>query len=745
MKTISREAIQRMTNSTGIGGIGRGGDGGSVTGGGADLTGYATQTWVDENYLSIAFFRNLFRAYESDGTTEVLPNGEGTTIDNIKAMFGFWTDQYLSALGQNSSGGGGGGGSSTLAGLNDVQLGTLDANDVLTYDGNGHWVNTPKATLLLGYATQSWVTGTALTGYATQSWVGQQGFLTSVAFSNLTSHPTTLSGYGITDAKFGLVSRDVIPITLGSTTQDVLIQHQSLAGYATESWVTGTALSGYATQSWVGQQGFLTSVAFSDLTSHPTTLSGYGITDAYSKTDADGRFLTISFFRSLFRAYNSSSVEVVPNSGDTTTINNIKAMFGFWTDQYLSALGQNSSGGGGGGGSSTLAGLNDVQIGTLSANDVLAYDGSGHWVNTPKAALLSGYATQSWVTGTALSGYATQSWVGQQGFLTSVAFSDLTSHPTTIAGYGITDAKFGLVSRDTIPITLGSTTQDVLIAHQSLSGYATETWVQQQGYLTSVAFSDLTSHPSTLAGYGITDVGFVSGTADTIAIKLGSSTNSVLTAHQSLAGYATETWVQNQGYATQQWVGQQNYINDETMFWGQVPINGVVSGSMESVGSISMSGSITGCTSIRIGDGVILWDSTNNALKVQKNDGTSANFYATGAVSALGANNGSSGSIDTLTITNQILLDNSQNGGRIDTDGGDIYIGTDGNTGYIKVEDICSADGNGKWYIDIDGRGFFSTSCKSPKFLFDNTRYLFLDNGTLKYYDGSTSKTVVLQ
>ena len=438
MKTISREAIQRMTNSTGIGGIGRGGDGGSVTGGGADLTGYATQTWVDENYLSIAFFRNLFRAYESDGTTEVLPNGEGTTIDNIKAMFGLWTDQYLSALGQNSSGGGGGGGSSTLAGLNDVQLGTLVANDVLTYDSSGHWVNTPKATLLSGYATQSWVTGTALSGYATQTWVGQQGFLTSVAFSDLTSHPTTLSGYGITD------------------------------------------------------------------------------------------------------------------------------------------------------------------------------------------------------------------------------------------------------------------------------------------------------------------VGFVSGTADTIAIKLGSSTNSVLTAHQSLSGYATETWVQNQGYATQQWVGQQNYIDDETTFWGQVPINGVVNGTMEGVGSISMSGSITGCTSIRIGDGVILWDSTNNALKVQKNDGTSANFYATGAVSALGANTGSSGTIDTLTVTNQIFLDNSQNGGRIDTDGGDIYIGTDGNTGWIMVEDICSADGNGKWYIDMDGNGYFSSGCKSPRFRFDNTRYLFLDNGTLKYYDGTTSKTVVL-
>ena len=142
-------------------------------------------------------------------------------------------------VGEDSRGGGGGG-SSTLAGLNDVQLGTLAANDVLTYDGSGHWVNTPKTTLLSGYATQSWVTGTALSGYATQSWVQNQGYLTSAAISDM----------------------------------------------ATKTWVgqqgylTSSAISDMATKTWVGQQGYLTSVAFGDLTSHPTTLSGYGITDA---------------------------------------------------------------------------------------------------------------------------------------------------------------------------------------------------------------------------------------------------------------------------------------------------------------------------------------------------------------------------------------------------------------------------------------------------------------------------------
>ena len=91
---------------------------GSGSGGGIssrDLAGLATQMWVNQNYLSIEFFSSLFKAYAPAETTgdpdvEVTPNGGDTsTITNIKAMFGFWTEQYISALGQGSGGGGGGG------------------------------------------------------------------------------------------------------------------------------------------------------------------------------------------------------------------------------------------------------------------------------------------------------------------------------------------------------------------------------------------------------------------------------------------------------------------------------------------------------------------------------------------------------------------------------------------------------------------------------------------------------------
>ena len=151
---------------------------------------------------------------------------------------------------------------------------------------------------------------------------------------------------------------------------------------------------------------------------------------------------------------------------------------------------------------------------------------------------------------------------------------------------------------------------------------------------------------------------------------------------------------------------------------------------------------------VRIGDGLIVWDSTNNALKVQKADGTVASIYATGGVSALGMMAGVS-ELDAMTfgymnITNQLTFSDADYGGIIDTRGGDLIIGTSNNNAYIMVDDICSSDGHESWLIETTGVAFFSASCQSPKFYLDGTHFFFLDSGVLKFYNGSTAKTVQL-
>ena len=74
-------------------------------------------------------------------------------------------------------------------------------------------------------------------------------------FASLTSKPTTISGYGITDA-------------YTKTESDK--KYQPVGNYSSEGHTH----------------------TFASLTSKPTTISGYGITDAYTKTESDGKYAT---------------------------------------------------------------------------------------------------------------------------------------------------------------------------------------------------------------------------------------------------------------------------------------------------------------------------------------------------------------------------------------------------------------------------------------------------------------------
>ena len=82
---------------------------------------------------------------------------------------------------------------------------------------------------------------------------------------------------------------------------------------------------------------------------------------------------------------------------------------------------------------------------------------------------------------------------------TDVPWANVTGKPTTIGGYGITDAYWASqqTTSDKRNLTIGSVTQQVITAHQSLNGYATEQWVLNKNYLTSVSWSDISNKPST--------------------------------------------------------------------------------------------------------------------------------------------------------------------------------------------------------------------------------------------------------
>ena len=178
----------------------------------------ATQEWTNLNYVSIAFFSRLFQAY--NGNTAVNPNDTTTAIDNIKAMFGFWTNFYISALGT--------GGASTLglrlSQLDDVNVAGVTNGQVLTWNTS----------------TGKWIASTPSSGVDMATvWAAMAAVDTSKKIDN--SHLKLDTFF--TD--FSNAANNNTSITIGGVTKSIVIGYATNAGDA--ATLGGTAKSGLLT------------------------------------------------------------------------------------------------------------------------------------------------------------------------------------------------------------------------------------------------------------------------------------------------------------------------------------------------------------------------------------------------------------------------------------------------------------------------------------------------------------------
>ena len=156
--------------------------------------------------------------------------------------------------------------------------------------------------------------------------------------------------------------------------------------------------------------------------------------------------------------------------------------------QYLTSLQMNHDDptapwGGGGGGSYTAG--DGIEI---SDEDVISIDDT--------VALKSDIPS--------LTGYATETWVTNQGYLVKSDLSDYVTSSELITELGnyvtSTDLAAELLNYaelDDIPTKTSDLTNDSgFITSSALTGYATETWVTNQGYSTfSGSYNDLTNKP----------------------------------------------------------------------------------------------------------------------------------------------------------------------------------------------------------------------------------------------------------
>lgn len=550
----------------------------------ADITGVAGATkgsvltfngdkWYADKPKTAAGISNLFTALDKDGN-DVDLNDESklSTITNIRANYALWSVDWISAKGKSSGGSGGGGGLINLVYGFESLGGTFDNND-------------NSATFNAFTINEIW----------------------KLASSGLTNVTITGSGNAVTDVIKGSDGRS-LTFTKGST-------------FATKSEfdALNTKFNDFLTGSdaddiinkWSELEVFLQGMKESDNLA----------VILQSKMDKTA-------FSKLFTALDASGNEVDP-SDDTKTIASIRANFGFWGVDYISAKGV-SKGSGGTGGASTLYQLvdvlaNDTEDGVegAAAGKALVFDGT-HW--RAGDAGLNESQLYSYLTA---NKYLTQSAADSRY---------VTSSRKVIAGTGLSGG--GALTSD---VTLSLGTSGVV------AGTYTKVMVDAYGRVTSgtnLSATDIpnldwskitTGKPTTLAGYGITDAVTLT-TAQTISGRKTFSQNIVFNNNGGITYTDSNVVLRNSDGHT------------ILASFGNGEINLRPNGHNNTEGAvwINKKGNVqapsVSTNTITIGDAQLVYDSKNKALRVKhRTDGNTVGFYSDGWITALGVQTGGAG------------------------------------------------------------------------------------------------------
>ena len=227
---------------------------------------------------------------------------------------------------------------------------------------------------------------------------GNAATATNVAWTGVQGKPTTIEGFGITDAY------------TKTEADNLFVEDAEVSTTAEANKLLKLNNEAKLPADITGEAG---SVAWANVNDKPTTVAGYGITDAYTKTEADTQFVAAS--------------EVVT----TAAANKILKLD---ADAKLPA--------------DILSGIIPVANlphGSLERCVVVANDTARFALTTDDVQLgdtvkVTSTGKMYFVTDDTQLGSEAGYEVYTAGSATSVPWSGVTGTPTTIAGYGITDA-----------------------------------------------------------------------------------------------------------------------------------------------------------------------------------------------------------------------------------------------------------------------------------------------------------------
>lgn len=580
-------------------------------------------------------------------------------------------------------------------------------------------------------------------------------FQGNLAWSYITNKPTTLSGFGITDGLRSVTqpSGSNVFVT-GISTSGTAITYtksytkKSLFAVGTSGWTNASidgniipdmsfiaywngAYSGtssnlaYCNKGAFGSFAIKNSLAFSELTSKPTTISGYGITDAYTKSQVDtiaAKYLPLTGgtltgqlkieASALNGAYNGLRIGDDCYIGDCNFGNTIGLM----------GVGNNNAG-------MVKFGKGGMQFGYNGSNHIAST--TAQWTNL-NADLLDGWHKDNIVwSGAVNSNTANLShywaklfditvtdnqhddrsftFLFSNGFRDTYSVVVLRIRQNGAKGSGA--YNFGISLRELV----GNMSSRLRVYYNNATGNV-QLWGNCQGQYGSLSYTIIkktgrTSADFTSQGTLVTNTSF--SAAQSLPATTGDSPYTLLDG-------ATRIGIVNQA----------DQLVTARTIWGQ-SFNGTanVSGALSGATTISASNTISTTLqngALKIGNkltpisaidaqvifntgaairfGETNWDWNQWAgLKYTHSNKTIYLGIADGSVFEANSaqRNGTLKFPGITTIT-------PDSGARIGGSGGDLYLGNANNSGFVKVQDICSHNGSNYWYIYQNGNAHFN-------------------------------------
>ena len=452
-----------------------------------------------------------------------------------------WSECYLQnvQIARLSSGGAGAGGATYTAGeyiaideeTNTISVTGIEPENYATHD---------EVEQAIESATSAFITSADLSSYATEQWVLDKHYITSADIPDIPEDLVTSAELAQTS---GLIEQDIADLTSAisealadkmdkSSSADFYPRYDNPEGYLTSipsEYVTESEMSGYVQDH---TSGFITSADLPDVSDMATQT---WVTEQHYITSAD------------------VPPQIEYSAGDNIDI----------TDHVVSVTDT----------SLLLAGDN-VSI-TPSGNDYIIsaqVPETSAFVTEQEMNDAIQSATSAFITSADIpdvSDMATKTWVGEQGYLTSIPSEYVTETE-------LDSAVSGKADKSEIPSLVGYATEQYVQDQTSafitsadlpdVSDMATQTWVSEQGYLTSIPSEYITETELESELSGKADTSAIPDVSNFVTQEdIDASVSGKMDATESSAFYPMATNPSGylvssdlNGYATE------SYVQDET-------------------------------------------------------------------------------------------------------------------------------------------------------------------------------------